>query len=251
MRGASARVTLGDEDAGSPAPKAPQLGWADIAEEARRRIFRRDWAPGDTIPGEVELAREFGVSRVTVNRALRALAEEGVLDRRRKLGTRVAERPVRRASFAIRLIRDEIEGLGKRYAYEGLSSSVEPVSTEIGTRMAIRRQPSVLRVLAIHRADGVPWVWEERFINLGTVPEAERVDWRAESPNEWLLKRVPYTYAEVSVGAEAAWTDEAAALGCAEGAPLLSLERTTWAGEASVTFVRLLYAPGHRMWSRL
>ena len=110
MSGARARPTWGEQEA--PAVRSPQLGWADIAEEARRRIFRRDWAPGDTIPGEVELAREFGVSRVTVNRALRALAEEGVLDRRRKLGTRVAERPVRRASFAIRLIRDDIEGLG-------------------------------------------------------------------------------------------------------------------------------------------
>lgn len=247
----AARVREAWDEEETPAPKAAALGWAAIAEEARRRIFRREWAPGETIPGEVELAREFGVSRVTVNRALRVLAEEGVLDRRRKAGTRVAERPVRRATFSIRLIRDEIEGLGKRYAYEGLSWSVEPVSTEIGRRMAIRREPAVLRILAIHRADGVPWVWEERFINLRTVPEAERVDWRAESPNEWLLKRVPYTYAEVSVGAEGAWADEAAALGCAEGAPLLSLERTTWAGDVSVTFVRLLYAPGHRMWSRL
>lgn len=230
-------------------PSGP--GWAEIAEEARRRIFRRDWAPGETIPSEEALAREFKASRVTVNRALRALAEEGVLDRRRKLGTRVAERPVRRASFAIRLIRDEIEGLGKRYSYEGLAWGVEPVSDEIGTRLAIRRQPEVLRVLAIHRADGVPWVWEERFVNLGTVPEAKAVDWRTESPNEWLLKRVPYTDANVSLGAEAAGPEVAAALGCREGAPLLSLERTTWAGGASVTFVRLLHAPGHRMWSRL
>lgn len=234
---------------GPPAPRSP--GWAEIAEEARRRIFRRDWAPGEVIPGEVELAREFGVSRVTVNRALRALADEGVLDRRRRAGTRVAERPVRRATFSIRLIRDEVEGRGKSYRYEGLSWSVEPVSSEIGTRLALRGQGRVLRILARHWADEAAWAWEERFVNLGTVPEAEGVDWARESPNEWLLARVPYTDAEVSVGAEAARPEEAAALGCAEGAPLLSLERTTWAVGRSITFVRLLHAPGHRMWSRL
>ena len=45
------------------------------------------------IPGEEALAREFGCARATVNRALRDLAEAGVLERRRKAGTRVALQP--------------------------------------------------------------------------------------------------------------------------------------------------------------
>ena len=62
------------------------LGWQDVAALARARLMRRDWAPGAVIPTEAALAREFGVSRSTVNRALRALAEEGWLDRRRRAG---------------------------------------------------------------------------------------------------------------------------------------------------------------------
>ena len=55
-----------------------------------RRIHARDYAPGANIPGEVELAGEFGVARATVNRALRELSDEGILERRRNSGTRVA-----------------------------------------------------------------------------------------------------------------------------------------------------------------
>ena len=68
-------------------------GWEEIRAEVLRRIERRDWRPGATIPTEEQLAAEFGCARATVNRALRELAEAGVLERRRKAGTRVATHP--------------------------------------------------------------------------------------------------------------------------------------------------------------
>jgi GntR family histidine utilization transcriptional repressor len=82
------------------------------------------------------------------------------------------------------------------------------------------------------------------------VPEALHVDWRRRSPNEWLLEHVPWTAMEVALCAAEAGPRSAAALGCPEGAALLALERTTWWGKWSVTFVRFYYPPGHRLWSR-
>ena len=61
------------------------------------------------MPGEVDLAEEFGCARATVNRAMRELADEGFIDRKRKAGTRIKSSPTRHAKFAIPLIRDEIE----------------------------------------------------------------------------------------------------------------------------------------------
>jgi GntR family transcriptional regulator, histidine utilization repressor len=58
------------------------LGWEDIRAEVLRRIRARDWPPGGLIPGEEALAEEFGVARATVNRALTALAEAGVIERK-------------------------------------------------------------------------------------------------------------------------------------------------------------------------
>ena len=59
-------------------------GWGEIRVEVLRRIRERIWPPGELIPSEEALAVEFCCARATVNRALRELAEAGVLERRRK-----------------------------------------------------------------------------------------------------------------------------------------------------------------------
>jgi len=79
--------------------------WQGVREEVLRRIHARVWAPGDLLPTETELAAEFGCARTTVNRALRTLAESGLLDRKRKAGTRVVRHPVRKATLSIPVIR--------------------------------------------------------------------------------------------------------------------------------------------------
>ena len=79
--------------------------WQAVLDEVRRRIVRREWKPGDFIPHEADLAKQFGCARATVNRALRDLAEEGLLDRRRRAGTQVALNPVRKARLDIQVIR--------------------------------------------------------------------------------------------------------------------------------------------------
>ena len=89
--------------------------WQSVQTEVLRRIHARDWKPGDLIPNEADLALEFGCARTTVNRALRAVAESGLLDRRRKAGTRVAVQPVAKATLNIAVIRNEIEVRGQEY----------------------------------------------------------------------------------------------------------------------------------------
>lgn len=80
----------------TPAPTLPKA--QAIAAEVRRRILDREWRQGDRIPDEADLAVEFGAARATVNKALQVLADEGLLDRRRRAGTvsrsiRSARRP--------------------------------------------------------------------------------------------------------------------------------------------------------------
>ena len=99
-----------------------RLSYRDISGEIVRRIAERVWEPGALIPGEQALSAEFGCSRATVNRALQDLARAGVLERRRKAGTRVSLNPVREARFVIPLVRQEIEDghlAGPRYKAAG------------------------------------------------------------------------------------------------------------------------------------
>ena len=99
--------------------------WKAVEAEILSRIHTRKWKPGDFIPNEAELALEFSCARTTVNRALRSVAEKGLLDRRRKAGTRVSELPIRKATLSIPVIRQEIEDAGHVYSYKIISSELD------------------------------------------------------------------------------------------------------------------------------
>lgn len=230
------------------APPEPK-GWRAVAQAGRMRIFNRVWAPGGPIPSEAQLAEEFGVSRATVNRALRELAEEGWIERKRRAGSRVALHPVRRTRFDVPLIRQQVEASGRRYGYRLLSrEEMQPAPPEIERKMELGTG-AVLALSCLHLADDAPFAHEERWIGLTMVWKARKVDFTTVSPNEWLLREVPFDHVEVAVSAEGARSGVAKALGCKAGAPLLVLERITYDLPMVLTYVRLSHAPGHRMWS--
>ena len=112
-------------------------GWQSVRDEVLRRIHERQWKPGDLIPNETDLASELGCGRATVNRALRELANTGLLDRRRKAGTRVALQPVARATLSIPVIRSEVEEQGRTYRYTLLSREVSQPPPRIRAAMRL------------------------------------------------------------------------------------------------------------------
>lgn len=218
-----------------------RLGWRAVHDEALRRIAARDWAPGDLIPTEAALAEELGCARATVNRALRELAESGVIERRRKAGSRVALRPTRHARIAIPLIREEIEETGARYDYR--LDLREEAAPPPGASLSGR----ALHVEATHLADGAPHVFEDRWISLDIAPEAADVDFAEISANEWLVRHAPFSGGDVCLTSLPAEAREAEALSVAAGAALFVVERVTRAPDGPVTAVRLAYAPGYAM----
>ncbi|MFC3117536.1 GntR family transcriptional regulator [Jhaorihella thermophila] len=86
-------------------------------------------------PHEADLARELGCARATVNRALRAVAEDGLIERRRRAGSRVALHPVRKARLDIPVIRVEVESRGLPYHFSLTSKSDELPPPAIRARM--------------------------------------------------------------------------------------------------------------------
>ncbi|UUX52244.1 GntR family transcriptional regulator [Nisaea acidiphila] len=215
--------------------------------EIRRRIAERVWRPGDLIPGEAELAAEFGCARATVNRALQGLAESGLLERRRKAGTRVALDPVRKATLEIPVTRLEVEASGCRYGFHILERRKLRAPVEGADLMGLARNASLLFMRGLHTADGTPFLYEARWVNLVAVPEFAKEDFREMSPNEWLVRNQPFTRGKISFLAVPASPEQADALKAEEGTALFAIERTTWNAETAVTHVRLAYRPGYRM----
>lgn len=222
-----------------------------VQREILARIRNKTWPPGTRIPGEVDLAAEFGCARATVGRALRELAEAGVLERKRRAGTRVTLNPVRRATLEIPMVRQLVAETGRTYGHELLFRALETPPEAIRARLRMAVGVRMLHARCLHRADGRPFQMEDRWINLDAVPEAASIDLTITSANEWLIREVPLSTAETMLSAAAASETEAALLGCPPGAPLLDIERTTWLGDLPITTVRLLHPPGFRVVGRV
>jgi GntR family transcriptional regulator, histidine utilization repressor len=220
-------------------------GWQAIRAEALRRIRAGLWPPGTRIPDEAELAEEFGCARATVNRALRDLAEAGLLERRRKGGTRVPLTPVRKATFEIAIIRQDVEGRGYHHGYRLIEDALRPPPPVIAARLGWGGCP-MRHVTALHLANGRPYCLEDRWLNPHIAPPGD-VGFETVSANEWLVRNLSHSGGTIGFLAESADTATAARLDCPPGAALFVIERSTRTEAAPITFVRLIYAPGHRM----
>ena len=227
-----------------------QISYRQIKEDVRAKLVRGEWGLGTELPKEQDMAAAYGCARATVNRALRELAEEGLLERKRKSGTRVRQAPIRQARFDIPLVRREIEALGERYGYRLLHRAVVEAPGWLCARMRLDAPEPVLHLRCLHHAGDTPYQVEDRWINLTTLPAAREADFTTEGPNEWLIAAIPFSDVEISFSATAADAELARDLGCAPGDPLFQGERSTWLGDAPVTYVRMVFRRGHRMTTR-
>lgn len=216
-----------------------------IETEVRRRIVEREWRQGQRIPDEADLAVEFDAARSTVNKALQRLADEGLLDRRRRAGTRVAVDPVRKATFAISIVREQVEQAGMAYSHRVVAQRRTPVPQDIADRLSIAPGTPLIHMRSLHYGDGRPFQLEDRWLNPAAVRGLERADFWQLNANEWLVRNTPYLRAEMSFSAENASRRDARLLQTQVGQALLVLHRSTWNDLGPVTSVRVAYPPGH------
>ena len=217
--------------------------YLEIKHHVLGKIRAGTWPPGTLIPKEQSLADTFGCARMTVHRALRELAVEGVVERRRRSGTRVALQTSRNALLEIPRVDHEIERHGAVYRYQRLSRRIHRPSDTVAGQLGIPKTGEALRVVCLHFASDVPFQLEERWINLDTVPDARTESFIETPPNVWLLERRPWSETEHVIGAAAASTRDAGRLEIGTGDALLTVERRTWLDDRVITYVRMLH-PG-------
>src|SRR5205823_530234 len=86
----------------------------DLADALRARLVARELGPRGALPGELDLAREFGTSRVTVRRALDLLRQEGLVTSRRGAGWFAAIDPLRQPLGRVKTVEAAVEAAGAR-----------------------------------------------------------------------------------------------------------------------------------------
>lgn len=214
-----------------------------IRSEVERRILSGEWQPGHRIPSEHELMAKYGCARMTVSRALGALAEAGLIERRRRLGSFVAHLVAPAAVLAIPDIEAEVRARGDSYRYELLSRRKHAASQADREALTLAEGAMVLALRCRHFAGARAFAFEERRIAIAEVPHVEDVDFGIEPPGAWLLQHIPWYAAEHKISAVGADRKIATALGIPRGRACLVVERRTWRQAAFITAVRTWF-PG-------
>ena len=210
-----------------------------IRKTIEDKILTGAWAPGYRIPFERDLMSQYDCARMTVNRALASLVDAGLIVRRRRVGSFVAQPHIRSVVLDIPDIKADVVARGGSYGLRLLSRKVRKATRADEKTLAGQGAVVVLRCL--HLANGQPFALEDRIINLKAVPAAAAADFSVDPPGTWLLVHVPWTEAEhriTAINADAATSE---ILEVPEGEACLMLERRTWRGKANVTAVRQVF----------
>ncbi len=223
----------------------------EIYDALRQKIVSGEWPAGHRLPSEHELARQFGCARMTIGKALGALAEQRLVTRRRRAGTTVNMPRPQESVLEIHDIEAELLAAGIPYAYESLARHVRRATARDAGALGVPPGTPVLSLTGLHRAAGRAHALEERLINLRAVPEARAERFTAISPGRWLLQRIPWTEAEHQIGALNADAAIARWLAIRRNCACLAIERNTWRDTQRITHVRVIY-PGdqHRLVAR-
>jgi len=212
-----------------------------ILGDIERRIVSGEWSPGYQLPIEIELAKSYQVSRMTMNKVLTRLASHGLIERRKGAGSFVAQPRVQSAVLEIRDIETEVRSLNRDYRFRLVASAARKANPSDAASLHPLRKGQILDISCVHFAGSRPFCTEDRLINLDVVPQAAEIDFSQHAPGQWLQQQVPWSTAEHKIYAIGADTEKAALLDMAEGAPCLVVQRRTWQEGAPVTFVRFTY----------
>lgn len=216
---------------------------ARIVGEIAADILSGTLAAGARLPVEQELMQRYDCSRMTVSKALGELSRRGLIDRRKRAGTFVSRPRVHSVVLDIPDLAQQVAARGQHYAYRLAERRVRAPRTAAERALAGKGQ--VLQLDGVHLADGLPLAAEQRLVSLASVPAAADEAFIAISPGTWLLHHVPWTEAETRIAADGAQGVIAERLGVASGVPCLVIERSTWRGDAGITFVRQHFLGAH------
>jgi len=214
-------------DRSSPLPL-----YAQVRRGLESRLAADEWRPGERIPGEPELCREYGVSRPVIRQALQEMASEGSIVRRKGLGTFVAEPKLVSRSLVHSLVGfyQDMERMGLPIETRVLSQTLEPAGEKVGARLDLDVLTPVVRVSRLRSVGGHPVVLVSSYLPHALCPGLIQTDLRHQSLYAYLEQEYGLHIAggRREIEAVLATDEEARLLEVERGAPLLRLESVSF-----------------------
>jgi GntR family histidine utilization transcriptional repressor len=209
------------------------------------RISSGELRPQDRVPSENELVEAMNVSRMTANRALRELTDEGYVERVAGSGTFVADFRAGSSILEVQNIADEIGRRGRTHTCEVLRQSRQHARGEVARALHIEQGSDVFHLLLVHHENGTPIQLEDRHVVADFAPDCLQQDFCRITPSAYLTAISPLQEAEQVVRAVQPNAAVRQRLLMAADEPSLVVMRRTWSHGRPVTFARL-HHPGNR-----
>lgn len=210
-----------------------------------QELARGTWLPGQRMPSESELMRRFSVSRMTVNRALRELQAEGLIERTQGVGTFAAALHKVASTLSIHDLQEDIESRGHRHEARVQLHRAEPATSALGEQLGLALGAPVFHTLILHLEDGRPLQCEDRYVNPLAAPGYLAEDFTRITPTRYLFGHTALRRAQYTLEAATATAQEAELLQIAPQAPCLIMVRRTMSHSQVITLARLVH-PGGR-----
>ena len=229
----------------STTARSPSAPYAQVKQALKAGLAEGRWRTGELMPSEAALVAQFGVSRMTVNRALRELQSEGMVDRVQGVGTFAAQLHRISSSLTIRDLHEQIEARGHRHHVEVHFAREERAGPGLALQLGLAEGAPVYHSLIVHHDNGVPLQCEDRYVNPASAPDYLKVDFTRTTPTQHLLEVAPLWEAKYTIEATRPTAQEAALLGIAATDACLIVVRRTLNRGVPITLARLVH-PGTR-----
>jgi len=210
-----------------------------------QRISSGELRPSDRVPSENELVESMSVSRMTANRALRELNDEGYVRRVAGRGTFVSDFRSQSHLLEVHNIADEIHLRGHRHSSRVIRQSLQHARGEVARALHVPQGTDVFHLLLVHFENEIPIQLEDRHVLASFAPDCLEQDFAAVTPSAYLTSIAPLQEAEQAVRASLANRAVQKHLRIDDNEACLVVIRRTWSDGCPVTFARL-HHPGRR-----
>lgn len=217
--------------------------YARVKQHLKQGLASGRWPPGTLMPSEAELVAAFSVSRMTVNRALRELQAEGLVDRAQGVGTFAAQLHRVSSQLTINDLHDEIVARGHQHHAVVHKQHTLPAAPALAAQLGVAAGATVFHTLIVHFENATPLQCEDRYVNPACAPGYLQADFTRTTPTHWLFQNTHLWRAQYSIEAARATPLEARLLALAADAPCLIVVRRTFSQSAPITIARLVH-PG-------
>ncbi len=209
------------------------------------QISSGELAPSDRVPSENDLVESMKVSRMTANRALRELNDEGYVERIAGRGTFVSDFRSQSHLLEVRNIADEVESRGHQHTSTVVRQARVHARGEVARALHVEQGTDIFHLLLVHYENGAAVQVEDRHVLASFAPACAEQDFECVTPSAYLTSVAPLQEAEHVVRASIPNNAVRQQLNMEDNEPTLVVIRRTWSKGHPVTFARL-HHPGSR-----